>query len=158
MVGGFHCGGQSFRGGGAGRAAVEVRHRQGPVDRDDLGGGQAGGELGGSGGLVQSRGQFPFGGLVELEQARHQRRRAAEKPVEVEHLGEIGEAGERVVGAEALDEVGVECDQRRLVGGASADDTGRLVFMVGEATGTLIYLRNLYLIWRKYRAVVRADL
>jgi len=30
--------------------------------------------------------------------------------------------------------------------------------MVGEATGTLIYLRNLYLIWRKYRAVVRADL
>ncbi len=31
------------------------------------------------------------------------------------------------------------------------------VFMIGEATGTLIYLRNLYLIWRKYRAVVRAD-
>ncbi len=32
------------------------------------------------------------------------------------------------------------------------------VFILGEATGTLIYLRNLYLIWRKYRAVVRADL
>ena len=27
------------------------------------------------------------------------------------------------------------------------------VFMIGEATGTLIYLRNLYLIWRKHRAV-----
>ncbi len=27
------------------------------------------------------------------------------------------------------------------------------VFMIGEAAGTLIYLRNLYLIWRRYRAV-----
>ena len=31
------------------------------------------------------------------------------------------------------------------------------VFMIGEATGTMIYLRNLYLIWRKYRRVVGAD-
>ena len=31
------------------------------------------------------------------------------------------------------------------------------VFMIGEATGTMIYLRNLYLIWRKYRGVVGAD-
>jgi lipid-A-disaccharide synthase-like uncharacterized protein len=29
--------------------------------------------------------------------------------------------------------------------------------MIGEATGTLIYLRNLYLIWRKHRGVVRVD-
>ena len=31
------------------------------------------------------------------------------------------------------------------------------VFMIGEAIGTMIYLRNLYLIWRKYRGVVGAD-
>jgi lipid-A-disaccharide synthase-like uncharacterized protein len=31
------------------------------------------------------------------------------------------------------------------------------VFMIGEAAGTVIYLRNLYLIWRKYRAVVGVD-
>ena len=31
------------------------------------------------------------------------------------------------------------------------------VFMIGEAAGTLIYLRNLYLIWRKYRPLVSAD-
>ena len=31
------------------------------------------------------------------------------------------------------------------------------VFMIGEATGTLIYLRNLYLIWRKYRLVADAN-
>jgi lipid-A-disaccharide synthase-like uncharacterized protein len=31
------------------------------------------------------------------------------------------------------------------------------VFMLGEATGTLIYLRNLYLIWRKYRMVAGAN-
>jgi hypothetical protein len=29
--------------------------------------------------------------------------------------------------------------------------------MIGEAAGTLIYLRNLYLIWRKDRGVVRVD-
>jgi lipid-A-disaccharide synthase-like uncharacterized protein len=27
------------------------------------------------------------------------------------------------------------------------------VFMIGEAAGTLIYLRNLYLIWRQWRAL-----
>ena len=27
------------------------------------------------------------------------------------------------------------------------------VFMIGESVGTLIYLRNLYLIWRKRRAM-----
>ena len=31
------------------------------------------------------------------------------------------------------------------------------VFMIGEAAGTLIYLRNLYLIWRKNRGVARVD-
>jgi lipid-A-disaccharide synthase-like uncharacterized protein len=31
------------------------------------------------------------------------------------------------------------------------------VFMIGEAAGTLIYLRNLCLIWRKDRGVARVD-
>jgi lipid-A-disaccharide synthase-like uncharacterized protein len=31
------------------------------------------------------------------------------------------------------------------------------VFMIGEAGGTLIYLRNLYLIWRKDPAMVGVD-